>query len=82
MTPTDKEFRDWLENPVTQAVRRYLHDYRLRIGQQMAEEWAAGAVITAEAQLDARARVQCLADLADLSFEDMRRFYDDEDTKA
>ncbi|CDO34313.1 hypothetical protein SPHV1_1450005 [Novosphingobium sp. KN65.2] len=62
------EFLRWREQPTTQAYLQFLRDFR----DSLAKQWAAGESLSPEDQRQART----LGELADLSCNDVRNFYD------
>jgi hypothetical protein len=66
-----EEFNRWLANPLTEAFRAYLRDYR----NQLAMEWAKGSPLT---PLD-QCRAEMATDLSELRCADVRAFYGLED---
>ena len=65
---TDPEaFQKWISNPLTQAFRGFLKDYR----DQLAMKWAEGHPLGPKEQSQA----ETLGDLAELECDDIRKFY-------
>lgn len=61
------EFQGWVDNPMTQAFRQYLKDYR----DQLSAMWAEGQPLSPKDQ----AWAEMAGDLASLSCDDVRAFY-------
>ena len=68
-----EEFQRWVDHPLTAAFRQFLKD---RV-QTLAMQWAqAAAPSDSPAMMQAQAQAETLGDLAHLSCDDVRGFYD------
>lgn len=78
MQPTDEQFKEWLQQPVTEWVLAAClkHAGAMR-GLWAARVWESGE-IDPQRLLEARVRADCYRDLAASSFEDWKAIDDSE----
>ncbi len=62
-----EEFQAWRESPATQAVMKFLADYR----ENLKERWAAGTDLSSQMQ----DRAASLGALINLSHDEIEQFY-------
>ena len=73
---TETDVAQWLHNPVTKAVWKYLADYRERLKEVTVGQWEQGALQLSSEQ-EARGRVLVLKEVVDHRlFAAMALFYD------
>ena len=70
MQVSREQFQEWRHHPVTEAVNKYLRDFRAL----MMEQWAAGDDMGPVEQKQA----QQLGDLAELQYDALVEFYEPE----
>lgn len=77
---TDADFNVWKHHPVSKVYLRYLTDYRTMLLRNVLERWEAGA-LTLETEKEIRGRTLTLAELVELNFASIEKFYqtDEED---
>ena len=71
---TDADFNVWKHHPVSKVYLKYLEDYASLLGREFLDRWIAGA-ITADSEKELRGRILTLADLVELKFESIEKFY-------
>lgn len=78
MQPDEEQFKDWLQQPVTEWVFALCkaHGEAMK-GAWVTKAWESGELLP-EAFLEARVRADCYADLATSSYEDWKAIDDSE----
>ena len=68
------DFQAWRHHPVSQAVLRFLADYRDEIECRVLEQWRSGALKLAD-EHEARGRAAIAAEMADITLPVLWGFY-------
>ena len=80
-----EEFNQWMREPTTQVILKFLKDYRLSILDQWAEGKFSHPSLESGALLNCEAisKAQAYGDLSEISFQDIKQFYtgDESDDK-
>lgn len=76
---SEGDFNNWRHHPVSKVYLKYLADYRAMLIRELLMRWEAGALIV-ETEKEIRGRVMTLADLVDLRFESIQKFYAEEES--
>lgn len=74
---SDSDFNVWKHHPVSRVYLRYLADYRAMLLRELIGQWEAGVLIL-DTEKEIRGRVMTLADLVELRFESIQKFYEEE----
>lgn len=77
MTFSESDFQLWRHHPVSRVVIQYLNDYAVSLEREALERWRSGALRLIDEQ-EMRGRVLTCLEMADLSFESIRGFYEGE----
>lgn len=77
---SETDYNTWKHHPVTQVLHRYLLDYAGELRRGLVERWEAGTLILSD-EKEFRGRVLTCSELAELSFESIRVFYEGEKTE-
>lgn len=75
MSDKKEAFNDWLENPVTKYVIKYLNDSVKEASEMMAENIANGGIITEKEMIQTSTMCITLKQIADISCEEIEDFY-------
>lgn len=75
---TAEDFASWRHNPVSKVVRKFLEDYADAIGKEALSRFIDGGSLTESAQQEMRGRLLAARELAELSFESLASFYQEE----
>lgn len=75
---TESDFQVWKHHPVSKVYLKYLADYRTMLLRDLLERWEAGA-LTLETEKEIRGRTLTLAELVDLQFASIKKFYQTEE---
>jgi hypothetical protein len=75
---TEADFNVWKHNPVSKVYLKYLGDYRAMLLQDLLARWEAGA-ITLDTEKEIRGRTMTLAELVELQFASIEKFYQTEE---
>lgn len=75
---TESDFQVWKHHPVSKLYLRYLNDYRSALLKELVERWEAGH-LTLETEKEIRGRTLTLADLTELQFASIEKFYQTEE---
>lgn len=78
---TEGDFQVWKHHPVSKIYLQYLGDYRAMLLKELLGRWEAGA-LTLETEKEIRGRVMTLADLVELQFASIQKFYQEEDNEG
>lgn len=82
---SEADFQIWKHHPVSKIYLRYLADYRAMLLKELLAQWENG-VLVLDTEKEIRGRTLTLADLVDLQFASIQKFYqteeDDEGTAA
>lgn len=78
---TEGDFQVWKHHPVSKLYLQYLADYRAMLLRELLERWEAGA-ITLDTEKEIRGRTLTLADLVELQFASIQKFYQEEDNEG
>lgn len=80
---TDSDFNVWKHHPVSKIYLQYLGDYRAMLLRDLLARWEAGA-ITLDIEKEIRGRAMTLAELGELQFASIQKFYqtDEEENAA
>ncbi len=70
-----QQYQEWIEDPTTQEVLRYLSDFAEAMDQELLVAIRSGRVVSEEDQRVHQAKKVMVQDLAELEFEDIERFY-------
>jgi hypothetical protein len=74
---TEADFQVWKHHPVSKVYLQYLADYRSMLLRELLERWEAGA-LTLETEKEIRGRTLTLADLVELRFASIQKFYEED----
>lgn len=75
---SEADFQVWKHHPVSKLYLKYLADYRSMLLKELIERWEAGA-LTLETEKEIRGRTMTLADLVELQFASVKKFYQTEE---
>jgi hypothetical protein len=78
---TKDDFHAWKHHPVSKLYLRYLGDYRAMLLRELLARWEAGA-LTLDTEKEIRGRTMTLADLVDLQFASIEKFYSEEENET
>lgn len=78
---TKDDFQVWKHHPVSKLYLKYLGDYRAMLLRELLERWEAGA-LTLDTEKEIRGRTLTLADLVDLQFASIEKFYSEEENEG
>jgi hypothetical protein len=82
---TEADFQVWKHHPVSKIYLRYLADFRAMLLKELLGQWENGK-LTLDTEKEIRGRTLTLADLTELQFASIQKFYqteeDDEGTTA
>jgi hypothetical protein len=78
---TKDDFQVWKHHPVSKVYLKYLGDYRAMLLRELLERWEAGA-LTLDTEKEIRGRTLTLADLVDLQFASIEKFYSEEEDEG
>lgn len=74
---TEADFNVWKHHPVSKLYLRYLGDYRAMLIRELLERWEAGT-LQLDTEKEIRGRTMTLADLTELQFASIQKFYSEE----
>ena len=72
-------FQEWLDNPVTEYVFKYLKDSVKEEVELIAESIASGGIISENEQISKSAICATLIRIAEIDYEEIDGFYEKED---
>lgn len=75
------DFQVWKHHPVSKVFLRYLADYRMALLRDVLERWEAGA-LTLDTEKEIRGRTITLAELTELQFASIQKFYIEEENEG
>jgi hypothetical protein len=78
---TEADFQVWKHHPVSKLYLKYLGDYRAMLLRELLMRWEAGA-ITLDTEKEIRGRTMTLADLVELQFASIQKFYTEEEDEG
>jgi hypothetical protein len=78
---TDSDFNVWKHHPVSKLYLKYLGDYRAMLLRELLARWEAGTLIL-DTEKEIRGRTMTLADLVDLQFASIEKFYSEEENEG
>jgi hypothetical protein len=78
---SEGDFNAWKHHPVSKVYLRYLGDYRSMLLRELLGRWEAGK-LELETEKEIRGRVMTLADLVELRFESIQKFYAEEENET
>lgn len=70
-----EQFQEWLENPATQLLNKYLLDSASEEANIIAETISDGGIIEINEQVSVSATCATLRRIAEISFEEIEEFY-------
>lgn len=73
----EADYKLWRHHPVTKVWLQYIVDYSGVLEREAIARWKSGVLKLTEEQ-EMRGRVMACLEMADLSFESIRSFYDGE----
>ena len=78
---TEADFQVWKHHPVTKVYLLYLGDYRAMLLRDLLERWEGG-VLTLDTEKEIRGRTMTLAELGELQFASIQKFYAEEENET
>lgn len=78
---TESDFQVWKHHPVSKVYLQYLADYRKMLLRELLTRWEAGA-LTLDTEKEIRGRTLTLADLVELQFASIQKFYTEEENEG
>jgi hypothetical protein len=78
---SESDFQVWKHHPVSKLYLKYLVDYRAMLLNELLAQWENG-VLTLDTEKEIRGRTLTLADLVDLQFASIQKFYQTEEDNA
>ena len=78
---TEPDFQTWKHHPVSKVYLKYLADYRSMLLRDLLGRWEAGD-LTLDIEKEIRGRTLTLAELGELTFASIQKFYQEEDNEA
>lgn len=75
------DFQSWKHHPVSKIYLQYLVDYRAILLRDLLGRWEAGE-LTLETEKEIRGRTLTLAELVELQFPSIQKFYQEEENEA
>lgn len=77
---SESDYQLWRHHPVSKVFLQYIQDYRDTLKREAVDRWESGALKLVDEQ-EMRGRVLVCSEMADLSFESIRSFYEGEKTE-
>lgn len=74
---TEADFQVWKHHPVSKLYLKYLGDYRAMLIRELLGRWEGGT-LTLDTEKEIRGRTVTLAELAELQFASIQKFYEEE----
>lgn len=71
------DFKEWLENPVTEYFKKYLNDYALKEAQKVAADILGGEILTDITQAKTIGECAGYNDISKIDLETIETFYDE-----
>lgn len=75
----EEDFKEWLENPVTEYFRKYLKDSAREEAELLAEDILQGVVIENSAQIKISTICSTLNRISEIDYEEIDTFYKKEE---
>ena len=76
-----EDFAQWKHHPVTKVLHQFLDDYRAALRRDHLERWESGQENEA-IERQAQGRVNTAGEIKDLSFDDLLKFYSENEPAA
>jgi hypothetical protein len=77
----EADFQSWKHHPVSKVYLQFLTDYRAMLLRDLLGRWEAGE-LTIETEKEIRGRTITLAELVELQFPSIQKFYQEEENEA
>jgi len=75
MSDKEEVFNEWLGNPVTEFVIKYLNDSVKEASELMADDIANGGIVSETDMIKASTMCITLKEIAEITFEEIEDFY-------
>jgi len=75
----EEAFNDWIENPVTEYVIKYLNDSVKEASEIMADSIANGGTVTEHEMIKTSTMCITLKEIAEITYEEIEQFYSKEE---